>query len=137
MVAKKELSLDSLNLNKQCADAFEIEYIDAQGKHTGVFLSVVGAHSDIVRKFSVDETNRRRREEMKKSRRKSSADDFTPIEDDIDYIIRDAASRIVGWKGINQPYTPGDAITLCTINTLIRGQVVEASNDMANFTRSK
>lgn len=132
----KGLSIDNLNINKQCDEAFEIEYVDGKGKNTGVFISVVGSHSDKVRKFSIDESNRRRREAFKNSKRKNN-DDFTPIEEDIDYVIRDAACRIVGWRGINDAFSPELAVTLCEINPLIRSQVVDASNDMANFTKGK
>lgn len=132
----KGISLDSLNVQKQCDQSYEFEYLDEDGKGTGVFLSVVGVHSEKVRSFSAKEANRARAENLRRSKRKKD-DDFTPIEDDIDFIIRDAAARLVGWRGISDAFTPEAALQLCTINPMIRQQVVSESNNVSNFTKGK
>lgn len=135
MTKSKTVSLEDLNLSKQCEDAFEFEYIDPAGNKTGIYISVIGSNAEKVRKFSIAEANKVRKESALKSKRKDN--EFTPIEDDIEYFVRDAANRIVAWRGIDQECNAENAEYLCRVNSEIRRQVVEASNELSNFTRSK
>lgn len=135
MTKSKTVSLEDLNLSKQCEDAFEFEYINPAGDKTGIYISVIGSNAEKVRKFSIAEANKVRREAALKGKRKDN--EFTPIEDDIEYFVRDAANRIVAWRGIDQECTTETAEYLCRVNSEIRRQVVEASNELSNFTRSK
>lgn len=135
MTKSKTVSLEDLNLSKQCEDAFEFEYIDPAGNKTGIYISVIGSNAEKVRQFSIAEANKVRKESALKSKRKDN--EFTPIEDDIEYFIRDAANRIVAWRGIDQECNAENAEYLCRVNSEIRRQVVEASNELSNFTRSK
>ena len=133
---KKAVSLENLDLTKQCEDEYEFEYVDPAGNRTGVFISVVGGQSERVRKFNAQEVNRMRRQEML-AKKKGKKEDFTPIEDDLEYLVCDAAIRITKWRGIDQECTPENSKKLCRINAVIRQQVIEHSNDLANFTKSK
>lgn len=135
MTKSKTVSLEDLNLSKQCEDAYEFEYIDPAGNKTGIYISVIGSNAEKVRKFSIAEANKVRKEAALKGKRKDN--EFTPIEDDIEYFIRDAANRIVAWRGIGQECTTEAAEYLCRVNSEIRRQAVEASNELSNFTRSK
>lgn len=135
MTKSKTVSLEDLNLSKQCEDAFEFEYIDPAGSKTGIYISVIGSNAEKVRQFSIAEANKVRKEAALKGKRKDN--EFTPIEDDIEYFIRDAANRIVAWRGIDQECNAENAEYLCRVNSEIRRQVVEASNELSNFTRSK
>ena len=135
MTKSKTVSLEDLNLSKQCEDAFEFEYIDPAGNKTGIYISVIGSNAEKVRQFSIAEANKVRKEAALKGKRKDN--EFTPIEDDIEYFIRDAANRIVAWRGIDQECTAETAEYLCRVNSEIRRQVVEASNELSNFTKSK
>ncbi len=133
---KKAVSIEDLNLSRQCEEEYEFEYVDPAGNNTGVFISVIGRHADRVRKFNSQEVNKMRRQRMLAAK-KGNKDDFTPIEEDLDYLINDAAVRISKWRGIDQECTHENARKLCEINSLIREQVVDNSNDLANFTKSK
>lgn len=135
MTKSKTVSLEDLNLSKQCEDAFEFEYVDPAGNKTGIYISVIGSNAEKVRKFSIAEANKVRREAALKGKRKDN--EFTPIEDDIEYFVRDAANRIVAWRGIDQECNAENAEYLCRVNSEIRRQVVEASNELSNFTKSK
>lgn len=135
MTKSKTVSLEDLNLSKQCEDAFEFEYVDPAGNKTGIYISVIGSNAEKVRKFSIAEANKVRKEAALKGKRKDN--EFTPIEDDIEYFIRDAANRIVAWRGIDQECNAENAEYLCRVNSEIRRQVVEASNELSNFTKSK
>lgn len=135
MTKSKTVSLEDLNLSKQCENAFEFQYVDPAGNKTGIYISVIGSNAEKVRQFSINEANRARKDAALKGKRKDN--EFTPIEEDIEYFIRDAANRIVAWRGIDQECNAENAQYLCRINSEIRKQVVEASNELSNFTQSK
>jgi hypothetical protein len=68
---------------------------------------------------------------------KKGKEDIRLVEDDEEFGIRNAAIRIIGWRGITEDYTPELAIKLCEVNPEIRAQVIEKSDELANFTKSK
>jgi len=57
----------------------------------------------------------------------------TKFEDDVDAGKRLAAVRMVGWRGITEPFTPENALRLCYSNPLVAAQVTENSDNTANF----
>lgn len=128
-------SFDDLNLNKKCEEAVEVEYVMADGTKTGVFLSVIGKHAEKVQRFSMKHLDKMRAFAENSNKQGKSA--LISSEENLDYIIKDAAIRIAGWRGINQEFSPEGAEQLCRINSEIRQLVVDTSNDLANFTKSK
>lgn len=132
----KSFSLDQLDLAKQCESSFEFEVLDdATGKGTGVFLSVIGAHAPAVQNFTKKALNERRRfDEMQEKRGKKAV--TRTIEEDIEFGTELASIRVVGWRGISDPFSPENAIRLCTINPPIKEQILKASEDIANFMKS-
>lgn len=135
MKEQTAVSLDSLNVAKQCESAFEFEYINESGSNTGVFLTVIGSHAPELQKWVNSELNKRRNFEAMQTKR--GKDSVRLIEDDIDFGVELIALRIKGWRGINEPFTPENALRLCEINPLIVEQVKAASENLANFTPSK
>ena len=55
------------------------------------------------------------------------------VEDDLLFGFELAAKRIVGWKGIEEPFTPENALTLVRTNPVIREQIMTASGTVSNF----
>ena len=86
MTKSKTVSLEDLNLSKQCENAYEFQYIDPAGNKTGIYISVVGSNAEKVRQFSINEANKVRRDAALKSKRKDN--EFVPIEEDIEYFLR-------------------------------------------------
>lgn len=129
------VSFDDLNLNKKCEESVEVEYVMADGTKTGVFLSVIGKHAEKIQRFSMKRLDTLRA--FAENSKKQGKSAVMSSEEDMDYIIKDAALRIVGWRGINQEFSPEMAEQLCRINSEIRQLVVDTSNDLANFTKSK
>ena len=136
----KTLSLDDLDITKACESGFEFEYIrDSDGKGTGVFLTVMGSHSEKVQKWIRKTLNAvRQREAMLVKRGKG--EEVRTVEDDLDFGIESAAIRIIGWRGISQngvelKFDWESAVRLCTINPEIYAQVIKQSNDFGNFTK--
>jgi hypothetical protein len=131
---KKLSSLNDLDITKQCEGGFEFEVTDDNdGKGTGVFLTVIGAHAPAVLEFTRKALNKRRIfDEMQEKRGKKSQS--RSIEDDIEFSTELVAVRVTGWRGISDEFSPAGAIRLCTINPPIREQILKASEDLANFT---
>ena len=127
------LSLADLNLNTQCERAHEFEYLDPQGRPTGVFLSVLGSQSPTVQKWIRGQLNTRRTREAMAAKRGKELE--TTVEDDEEFTIESAAIRLVGWRGISEPFSPGLGLELMSINAEARAQVFKASNDLGNFTK--
>lgn len=130
------LSLDDLDITKPCEVGYEFEYVsESNNKSTGVFLTVLGAHSEKVQNWTRKELNKRRMREA--MRQKKGKDDVVLIEDDEQFGIESAAVRIIAWRGITQECTKENCIRLCTINPEILSQVIKNSNELGNFIKSK
>ncbi|MDP3855337.1 hypothetical protein [Phenylobacterium sp.] len=132
------LSLADLDARKASEGAFEFEYLQPDGETSGVFFSVLGGQSKIVQ----DEANRlinerRRKEAVQAAQAKTSrnTETYTSVENDVEFGQRLAAVRVVGWRGIKETFSPELALALCRSNQDIASQVLERSNDMANFMK--
>ena len=135
MAGKEKLvSLADLNVVKRCEESAEMEYMDAGGKGTGVFLSVVGAHAPRVQNWINRELNNRRRYDAVQAKR-GKLSDVRMIEDDIDFGVEVVSIRITGWRGITDPFNAENSLELCKINPEICQQVREFSENIANFTQ--
>lgn len=133
------VSLANLNTAKAAETPFEFELIDGLGVGTGVFLLVLGDESDTVRAATAALLNERRRADaFKEARRaKSRAGDqptFTPVEDDLEFGFRVTAAKVVGWRGIEEDFTPERALELVRTNAAAAAQIAEKAGDLANFT---
>jgi hypothetical protein len=128
------ISLADLNLASKCDAAYEFEYLDPQGRPTGVFLSVLGSQSQIVQKFVRQRLNEQRARQSMMQKRGKEVE--ATVEDDEEFANDAAAVRLVGWRGITEPYSPALALELVSTNSELRGQVFKASNDLGNFNKS-
>lgn len=132
------LSLNDLDVSKACEVAHEFEVKDeVTGRGTGIFLSVIGGHAQRILDFSKEEVNARRVAEAMAEKRdprgKNPQAKVIPIENDIKFSTELVAMRIVGWRGISEPYTHENAVRLCTINPPIKEQILAVSEDLKNF----
>lgn len=131
-----KLSLKDLNLNEKCAEGYKFEFLDAEGKGTGIHFTVLGAHAPSVQKWVNTKINERRKHDAVQAKR-GKIDEVRPVEDDIDFGYEYVAIRIIGWDGITESYSPENALALCEMNPLVVEQVKAASEELGNFTKSK
>ena len=133
------LSLDDLDYIKKSDASYEFEYLTPDGEGTGVFISVLGGQAEVVTREVAALLNDRRRKEatraMKARGGKKQQAEYDPIEEDIEFGQRMAAIRIVGWRGITDPFSRDNAMRLCATNREVAAQVIEHSDNMANFTK--
>lgn len=129
-------SLDDLDVTKACEQQYEFEVRDeSTGKGIGLFLTVIGGHAERITEFTKKSLNDRRMAEAMAAKRDPRGKEvrIVPIEEDLQFSTELVAMRIVGWRGIKEPYTPEGAVKLCTINPLIKEQVLAASDNLKNF----
>ncbi len=153
MSKNKGFSLDDLNSVKKQAIPFEFEYIDENDELSGVWFSVYGGESELVRAETGKLQNNRRRQdanrEMRQQRKKVA--EFTPFESDVEYGIKMASKRIAGWRkpgevegltaeevarfcGIDVDFNTENALIICQNSPEIASQITDASVNSANFT---
>jgi len=135
-MSKKILSLADLDITKKCEEGYEFEVTDdSTGKGTGLFLTVIGAHAPVLTNYVQKSLNQRRAQEAMNEKRGNKAR-VRPIEDDIEFGTELSAKRVIAWRGISDECTHENDMTLCRTNPLIKEQILKASEDLANFTKS-
>jgi hypothetical protein len=131
------ISLSSLNVVKASETAQKLEIIDEEtGTLTGIVLDVIGSNSDKIQKIITKVANAKRQAD-KLAEKKGKDTPVSKVEDDIEFIQELTAARIVGWSGIEEPYSVENALELIKINPVIREQVTTFSDNVSNFVKKK
>lgn len=128
------LSFEDLDLVIASENAYEFEYLRSDGGDTGVFITVLGSQAPKVQDWVRKTLNRRKSQDQLAAKRGKEVE--RTIEDDEQFGIDAAAIRVVGWRGITEPYSAENATRLMERNSEIREQVFEASNNLGNFTKA-
>ena len=129
-------SINDLDVAKACETPFEFEVKDDEtGKGTGIFISVIGGHAQVIADYVAKSLNERRTAEAMAIKRdpRGKQTHVVPVEDDIEYSIEQTAIRITSWRNISDPYSPEAAIKLCKVNPTIKDQVFAKSEELKNF----
>lgn len=134
------MKLDDLNATKASSTPFEFEYIDHKGNATGIFFLVLGGESEEVKAETCRLQNERRQRHAARAVSQkigvgNRKVEFDRYEDDVDYGRRVAASRIAGWRGIDDPFTKENALKLCQNNDHIAATITSQSEAMENFIK--
>ena len=127
------LSIDDLDLTAASDTPFDLEVLNTKGVKTGLTLQVLGSESEKVQDWTNRQANRIRTQATQKS--VSGKDKVRTAEEDDEYIVESAAIRIVGWSGLKDEYTKDNATRLMARNVHIRMQVLQASNDLGNYSK--
>ena len=129
----KLLSIDDLDLTAASDTPFDLEVLSLKGVKTGVTLQVLGSESEKVQDWTNRQANRIRTQATQKS--VTGKEKVRTAEEDDEYIIESAAIRVVGWSGLAEPYSKDNAARLMARNVHIRMQVLQASNDLGNYSK--
>ena len=129
------ISLSSLNVEKASDTPYTLAIIDEQsGQATGIEIDIIGEHSKTIADLVAKAVNGKR-EAARIAAKKGKDAPADKVEDDLLFGFELAAKRIVGWKGIEEEYTPENALTLVRTNPQIREQIMAASGNVSNFTK--
>lgn len=129
--------LSKNNLAEQAEAGYKFELtLPGSGDKTGAFITVRGAQSKIVQKYS-----RKKFQEIDQARtvaaRKGKEHKLT-LEELEDLGIETATLRIISWQGIAEdgveiPFTPENAARILREHSWIREQIMEESDSLINF----
>lgn len=135
-VNKTKLTLADLNASARCSNAFEFPYVNEDGEETEFFISVIGDQSPIIKKAIYAKINKKRAQEdfLKKKGKEAPLED---IEDLINDNLEGLSVCIVGWRGIDEVYTPELAMKILDDNKAVAEQVKAASENILNFKTNK
>ena len=131
-----------LNITNICDMPTEFEYMGEDGvTKTGFYISVLGQYSKKVQSFILELENKDRMR-LFEERKRGKQEGFKKAEQDMDDTIEAIAVRVCGWRGtvngVEVPeYSEENAIELMKITPIILSKVLEISNALANFTKSK
>lgn len=131
-------SIADLDAVKASSKPFEFEYIKPDGTPSGVFLQVLGGQADKVREATAALQNERRQRQAQREVAKRVAGaqrkiEYDKYEEDVEHGKLMAASRLVGWRGLDDEFTPANALLLCQVNADIAAQILEKSDALENF----
>lgn len=131
--AAKPLSVFDFNEKAACENYVEMPYLDSNGNETGMIVHVIGSQSDKVRAMLTKGESRR------KAIQNPAYGKGRPLTNDEerDININGHACRVVGWSGVEEPYSHELAVKICDNNVSFYTQVVECSENIALFTQSK
>jgi len=131
------VDIDDLDYEAASEKGFEFEYIKPDGARSGIFLTVLGGESLAVKAATNDLMDERRRKEaiIDAQTRPGRVKPIDKSADDVAFGKRLAAARLVGWRGIKQPYSSELALKLVTKNSEIAAQVMAESENLGNFTQ--
>lgn len=143
MAAKTSVSLASLDVRKITDVPAKVEYFGPDLKPSGITLHVIGAQSQTaVAKVNAILNDKRRKETamlatIKPARPGAPVDiPFSPVEDDVDLGQRLTAVYLVGWDGIEEPFTEALGLHLIRSNPHVKAQVDAIAGDISHFTKA-
>ena len=135
-------SFSKLNIVSNCDMPFSWEYMGEDGvTKTGFHILVLGQFSKKVQDTVIALENKDRMREFE-AKKRNKQDGPKNAEVDLQDTNEAVACRIAGWSGtvngVEVPeYSEDNAVELVKINPIIRSKVLEISNDITNFTKSK
>lgn len=135
MTAKR--SLADFNTRRAGETPFKFEFKLPDGTGSGLILHVYGDSSPQVTKVRNELVNEARQREA--AREALARPGEVPTVDSFESILanneRLAASRIAGWEGLEEPFSPEGALELVRNSPEITAQVVAQSTKVGNFLK--
>lgn len=131
-------SVDILGFNAvaDAGNAFLLSMKNADSTDTGVSLNIIGKNSDPVQQIVRKMMRKRQADELIASRKGKPVEPMS-VEDMEEQGLELAVVRVTGWKGVTQEFDKAILKTALKNNPHWVEQIVDASNDEANFTKAK
>ena len=128
---KAGFSLSDINTRALADRGFEIELEYPEGNGLGVFLTVLGEHSDAVEQYEIERADRRAQEQMVLA--KTGEVKVRTVKEVLLSNRESAAYRVIGWRGIKETFNSDLLQGFLQNNPDFVDQILEASRDRANF----
>ena len=131
----KKIDILSFDVVKDSELGFDLSVKNADGTESGVVLVVLGKHSDKVTTFTRKKFNEFQRD-AEQAKRGGKEVEPKSLEDLEEFNLANTVVRVNGWKNVEQEYTPELLKSVLQRNPHWIEQIIEASDDAANFTKS-
>ena len=131
----KLIDITSFNAIKEAEQGFDFELKHPDGTPTGAILTVLGSYSTVYQKFIKKIFNDNQRE-IEFAKRKGKEAPEKTIEDLQQQNLESALIRVVGWKNVKQEFSPELLREILNNNPHFVAQIIEESDNAANFTKA-
>lgn len=131
----KKIDILSFDAVKDSEQGYDVALKNADGSDSGVVLVVLGKHSDKVTAWTKKKFNEYQREAEQAKRRGKEVEPKS-LEDLEEFNLSNAIVRVSGWKNVEQEFSEDLLKGAFKRNPHWLEQVIEASDDAANFTKS-
>lgn len=135
MTKSTDIDILTFDTVADCETPTDVALKLPDGTETGVILQVLGKHSTPVQRWIGKVTAKSAREQAaaQKSGRQVEPLDYEQLKSSN---IEGAMARVVGWKNVKQDFSPALLRDVLSRNPEFVDQIVEASNDLGNFTKA-
>ncbi len=137
MTTKTGLSLDDIEKQVSAADAVDLEPFLPNGEPSGITLLVRSDQNPVVVAGIDALMNARRRKELlteAKARASRPGEQFITSEEDGEHVRKLTAVRLAGWKGLDDPFTPENAVRLLKLAPTFISQILNKAAELGSFT---
>lgn len=133
----KIVDISSLNLNAVADSEIPYKMIvkRADGSITPLVLHVLGQNADVVERWNSKIFTQWQRDELMAKRKGKEAEPKS-FDEYKDGNIDGALVRVVGWEGVSNEFSKDKMREIITNNPHLRDEIVEVSQDAANFTKT-
>jgi hypothetical protein len=131
----KLIDIETLDAVAESEAGFKLNLKGTDGAEIGLILNVLGRHSNAVQTW-VKKTYQRIQREEAMAKRKGKEAEPLDLDELKEQNIEAACIRVTGWEGAKQPFSKELLKTLLTRNPHFIDQIIEESNNDANFTKA-
>ena len=128
------LDITGFDAVAQSEAAHEIELKDVNGEGTGVYVSIVGKHADVIIKWTSKVINQMAREQAI-AKKAGKAEPIKTIEELREQNVEGAVIRVVGWRNVKQTFSQDLMKQALRKNPHWVDQIISESDDLGNFTK--
>lgn len=134
----KVFSVGDLNARAAAARGYEFELEYPPGKGLGVYLTVLGEQAQVVEDFEIELADRRAEQSLEDAQKAAKDEKIVPrsARQSLDDNLERALVRTVGWRGIQEEFSPQLARQLLTQNPDFVDQILTHSRKRGNFTNA-
>lgn len=133
----KSVSIDDLGLNA-VADSDQpkpMPVFNTRGQETVLKLLVLGKFATAVEKSNA-KFFQKYQKDIEMAKRKNNKTPAMTYEEAQREDLTAVMARVAGWEGVAEEYTEDGLRKLLTANPYIKGDIVEFSDDLTNFTKT-
>lgn len=138
MAKPNTFSIADIEAQVSTADAVELEPFLPNGEPSGITLMVLSDQAPGVVAGINELVDKRRRKEQiteAKARGARPGEAIITAAEDADHVRRLTVVRLAGWKGLDDPFTPENAVRLLKAAPTFVSQILNRSAELGSFTK--